>query len=230
MKILCMHYSFACFAVFPSIAPLSFGNDVINAGQMVQQTCFVSVGDEPLDISWSINGKEATSLRGVNVVKLGSRTSILMINSVNFHHMGNYTCTAKNPAGTVSVSASLNINVTPYIIPFTLDEEVNSGDSVQLNCHPLVTPYIIPFTLDEEVNSGDSVQLNCHVAKGDKPIHISWNFQGGELSSHMGISTMKAGFRSSILMINSAMAAHSGNYTCTAENKAGVASYTTSLN
>jgi hypothetical protein len=91
---------------------------------------------------------------------------------------------------------------------------------------PIVLPHIIPFDVEEEVNTGDSVQLNCHVSKGDKPLKITWNFHGEELSSHMGITTTKVGDRSSILTIISVMAAHSGNYTCTAQNVAGTASYT----
>lgn len=90
----------------------------------------------------------------------------------------------------------------------------------------LVFPHIIPFDLEEEVNSGESIQLNCHVSKGDAPLKISWNFHGEALSSHMGITTTKLGDRSSVLTIGSAMAAHSGNYTCTATNAAGSTSYT----
>lgn len=92
-----------------------------------------------------------------------------------------------------------------------------------------VLPHIIPFDLEEEVNTGESVQLNCHVSKGDPPLKISWNFHGATLSSHMGISTTKLGERSSVLTINSAMAAHSGNYTCTATNNAGSTSYTATV-
>jgi hypothetical protein len=90
-------------------------------------------------------------------------------------------------------------------------------------------PHIIPFGIDEEINNGESVQLNCHVSKGDKPLKISWSFHGEELSSHMGITTTKIGDRTSLLTIASAMAAHSGNYTCTAANAAGSTSYVAAI-
>lgn len=90
-------------------------------------------------------------------------------------------------------------------------------------------PHINPFDVEDEVNNGDSVQLQCHVSKGDRPLTISWSFHGEELSSHMGIETTKLGDRSSVLIINSAMAAHTGNYTCTATNRAGSSNYTTSI-
>lgn len=93
----------------------------------------------------------------------------------------------------------------------------------------IVLPHITPFDLEEEVNTGESIQLNCHVSKGDRPLKISWNFYGEALSSHMGISTTKLGDRSSVLTIASAMAAHSGNYTCTATNAAGSTSYTATV-
>lgn len=93
----------------------------------------------------------------------------------------------------------------------------------------LVFPHIIPFSLEEEVNNGESVQLNCHVSKGDLPLTIRWSFHGEALSSHMGISTTKIGDRTSLLTISSAMAAHNGNYTCTASNAAGNVSHTATV-
>jgi hypothetical protein len=67
------------------------------------------------------------------------------------------------------------------------------------------------------------------VVKGDLPLKVTWSFHGEELSSHMGISTTKIGDRTSLLTIDSVMAGHSGNYTCTAENSSGTASYSASL-
>ena len=93
-----------------------------------------------------------------------------------------------------------------------------------------MAPLISPFEFDESVFYGESVQVNCHIPKGDKPLKLSWNFHGREMSSHLGISTTKVGDRSSILTISSAMAGHSGNYTCTASNPVSTVSYTAILN
>lgn len=92
-----------------------------------------------------------------------------------------------------------------------------------------VLPYIIPFSFDGEANSGDNVQLTCHVSKGDRPLQLSWNFHGRELSSHMGLATTKIGDSISVLVIASVAAGHSGNYTCTARNPAGMANHTATL-
>lgn len=93
-----------------------------------------------------------------------------------------------------------------------------------------VAPYIVPFEADGSVFAGESVQLNCHVTKGDLPLDISWNFHGREMSSHLGMSTTKINNRTSFLSIPTVTASHSGNYTCTAKNKAGFISYSTLLN
>lgn len=92
-----------------------------------------------------------------------------------------------------------------------------------------VRPYINPFAFEENTYAGEIVQLYCFASRGDTPLKISWSFHGEELSSHMGMSTSRIGDRTSLLTINPVMAAHSGNYTCTAENSAGVAEYTSTL-
>jgi hypothetical protein len=87
----------------------------------------------------------------------------------------------------------------------------------------------VPFVFEDHTFAGETVQLNCFVAKGDTPLKITWSFHGEELSSHMGMSTARIGDRTSLLTIGSVMAAHSGNYTCSAENSAGVADYSATL-
>uniref|UniRef100_T1HSN2 Ig-like domain-containing protein n=1 Tax=Rhodnius prolixus TaxID=13249 RepID=T1HSN2_RHOPR len=119
----------------------------------------------------------------MSTTRIGSRTSLLIIESLMADHTGDYT----------------------------------------------LLPFIIPFAFEENNYAGETVQLNCFVAKGELPLKIYWNFHGEELSSHMGMSTTRIGDRTSLLTIESLMAAHSGNYTCTAENSAGSASFTANL-
>jgi hypothetical protein len=101
-----------CISVVPSIAPFSFGEKAVNAGQIVQQNCIVLTGDDPLSISWTFNGADASSSAGIYVLKIGSRTSILTIESVRSYHGGNYTCMAVNSAGSASFTAHLAVNGT----------------------------------------------------------------------------------------------------------------------
>ena len=76
----------------------------------MQQQCVVTKGDEPLNITWSLNGEDASTVSGVHVLKFGSRTSILAIESVRAYHGGNYTCNATNAAGSIHFTAQLAVN------------------------------------------------------------------------------------------------------------------------
>ena len=79
---------------------------------MAQLNCIVATGDTPLHITWSFHGKDSStrSQAGVNVMKVGAKGSILSIESVTSDHSGNYTCTAKNSAGTANYTAELVVN------------------------------------------------------------------------------------------------------------------------
>jgi len=97
----------------PVIVPFSFGDEqAVDAGASVQASCMVSFGDTPLTITWSFYGAESTtaSQKGVSTMKIGSRSSVLVIESVNFDHSGLYTCTAKNAAGSTDYMAKLTVN------------------------------------------------------------------------------------------------------------------------
>lgn len=93
-----------------------------------------------------------------------------------------------------------------------------------------MAPVVTPFEFDESVFYGEGVQVMCHVPKGDKPLSFVWTFSGGDVNSLAGVNIMNAGDRGSVLIIPSATARHSGNYTCTASNVVASASHHTSLN
>lgn len=86
----------------------------------------------------------------------------------------------------------------------------------------------MPFDVDQALFSGESVQMMCHSSKGDTPLEVYWEFNGKRLSKELGTFS-KVGDRSSVLVLPSVTGAHTGNYTCIAKNRAGVASYTTIL-
>lgn len=88
----------------------------------------------------------------------------------------------------------------------------------------------MPFEIEESIYYGESVQMTCHASKGDRPMTITWTFEGKDLSTHMDIKTMKMADRTSFLSIASLTGSHSGNYTCIAKNRAGEDRYSTTLN
>ena len=87
----------------------------MNEGDFAQLSCIVNSGDLPLSITWSFHGDEVGPDTGISTTNLGPRMSILVINSVEYHHKGNYTCQATNVAGTRYHSTELKINGSHYI-------------------------------------------------------------------------------------------------------------------
>lgn len=88
----------------------------------------------------------------------------------------------------------------------------------------------MPFEIEESIYYGESVQITCHASKGDRPMSVTWIFEGEGLPNHSDIKTMKMAERTSFLSIASVTGAHSGNYTCIAKNRAGEDRYSTTLN
>ena len=81
------------------------------AGDHVQLTC-VAHGDLPLSpIQWTFQGIDTiNNQRGIEISRLGPKSSILTIESVDFLHSGVYSCGVSNRAGNVSKSVELVVN------------------------------------------------------------------------------------------------------------------------
>ena len=94
----------------PAIVPFSFGTEAIKEGDAAQLACFISRGDEPLRITWSLKGDVISSEPTMTTTMLGTRTSILMITDVGYRHSGTYTCSASNRAGMQTYSTELRVN------------------------------------------------------------------------------------------------------------------------
>ena len=94
----------------PEIGAFAFAKDIMNEGDFAQLSCIVTSGDEPLSITWSFHGEKVGQEPGISTTNLGPRMSILVINSVGYPHRGNYTCQARNTAGTRTHTAELKVN------------------------------------------------------------------------------------------------------------------------
>lgn len=94
----------------PSVLPFTFGDEVVNAGDIVAVQCMVLKGDLPLKIYWLHNNASIKELSDVNIIKTSSRISTLNIESVNSYHRGTFQCIASNLAGRSVHAAELNVN------------------------------------------------------------------------------------------------------------------------
>ena len=92
----------------PVIGPFSFGDHEYTLGMSAQINCIVVEGDLPLDISWTFHGPSSV-MAGIETTKIGSRSSVLNIESVGADHAGNYTCIARNFAATRNYTATLSV-------------------------------------------------------------------------------------------------------------------------
>lgn len=79
------------------------------------------------------------------------------------------------------------------------------------------------------MNSGQVVTAACSVIEGDHPLQLRWLFDNEPIKPRSGVTVFNIGERSAILSIGSVMHSHAGNYTCIAENEAGMHSHTSSL-
>lgn len=84
----------------------------MNTGDSTSLTCTISKGDLPVQISWSHNNKTLTNDGNIAILKMSKKISTLSIDSAQAEHVGEYTCTAQNSAGSTSYSAFLNVNGT----------------------------------------------------------------------------------------------------------------------
>lgn len=84
-------------------------------GEVAQVSCFVTEGDQPIEISWSFNGSDVSLLHGVSATKVGRKASMMVIDPALSSHRGNYTCTASNQAGSANFTSILNVNGTRFL-------------------------------------------------------------------------------------------------------------------
>lgn len=79
------------------------------------------------------------------------------------------------------------------------------------------------------MNQDEPVSISCTLSGGDLPIRTSWTLNGAKIESWHEILTETRGKRINVLMIESLKAKHAGNFTCVAENAAGIVEHTSEL-
>jgi Immunoglobulin domain len=87
--------------------PFSFGDEPFTSGASAHTVCAVTEGDLPMDINWIFEGQKHSSMMGIATLKVGPRSNMLTIESVAAAHSGQYTCMARNGAGSRNFTTSL---------------------------------------------------------------------------------------------------------------------------
>lgn len=70
----------------------------------------VFVGDTPIELKWTLDGKKLSPALPHNIGNLGPRTSILQIEPVKPQHSGTYGCVATNLSGKTIHEATLRVH------------------------------------------------------------------------------------------------------------------------
>lgn len=81
----------------------------MEAGQLIQVSCAVTKGDDPLTVQWFKDDLPLMTSNNFVINNMDSRLSVLLLRSVNFEHSGTYKCLALNPVGQASYSAQLKV-------------------------------------------------------------------------------------------------------------------------
>ena len=122
----------------------------------------------------------------------------------------------------------------PFIILVYLNEFCNLGSILIYIL--IVLPQIVPFNFgQEQIYLDESVTATCSIIKGDLPLTVWWtlanSFSNTEynLTSNDGVMITRNSKKVSLLTIESVKARHMGNYTCYAQNKAGLTQYNANL-
>uniref|UniRef100_T1JE40 Ig-like domain-containing protein n=1 Tax=Strigamia maritima TaxID=126957 RepID=T1JE40_STRMM len=129
----------------PKIVPFTFQDGHLLEGMLVRVACVVSRGDLPLNISWFKDNKPMSEDFSISVHKLDDYSSVLSIDPVSKKHDGNYTCIAKNLAGSDSFVAPIIVNELPKWVIKPNNTKIPIGGSTVMPC--VTTGFPKPTTI-----------------------------------------------------------------------------------
>lgn len=93
----------------PEILPFEFPSEV-KEGQLLQVSCTVTTGDDPVTLQWYKDDMPLTSSAKFMINRVDSKMNFLILRDVGSEHSGTYTCVAFNPVGQERSSAELWVN------------------------------------------------------------------------------------------------------------------------
>lgn len=75
----------------------------------------------------------------------------------------------------------------------------------------------------------EPVSITCTISGGTQPVDVIWMLNRVPIEPNFDIVTEKRGKHINVLIIESVKAKHAGNYTCLAQNAAGIVEHTSQL-
>ncbi|KAA0202264.1 hypothetical protein HAZT_HAZT008154 [Hyalella azteca] len=102
--------------VTPEILPFAFPSEV-QEGQLLQVSCAVTKGDDPLTLQWFKDNEPLESSPSFVINTIQSKLSVLLLTSVGADHSGVYGCKATNPYGEAYLDSPLYVHGDFMLIP-----------------------------------------------------------------------------------------------------------------
>nr|XP_045585779.1 Down syndrome cell adhesion molecule-like protein Dscam2 isoform X2 [Procambarus clarkii] len=103
------------------------------------------------------------------------------------------------------------------------------SDTQLLTVRVMVPPRLARLAFPEGTRAGMRAQATCLVQEGDQPLTLAWAKDGRPLDPRLDVRTSQLDAFTSILVIDRANAAHTGNYSCAATNAARTTTTTSRL-
>ncbi|XP_028968205.1 hemicentin-2-like [Galendromus occidentalis] len=137
------HVGLRQLGVPPQIVPVKLSDD-LEIGQRLGIVCSVRKGTQPITFQWRKDGGLLHEDQLVRISHNDDYQETLQILYLNSSHVGNYTCSTKNPYGSDQMGVRVILNHAPIWISNETSVSGVAGENVSLNCeasgHP--TPII----------------------------------------------------------------------------------------
>ncbi|KAG1650320.1 Down syndrome cell adhesion molecule-like protein Dscam2 [Nymphon striatum] len=96
----------------PKISRIVAPHDALQLGSTFSSLCSILNGDQPINIYWLKDGKDASQITKVDVTNTKTY-ALLQVHDIRIEHKGNYTCVAENKAGKTYNSIKIDVEFSP---------------------------------------------------------------------------------------------------------------------
>ncbi|XP_022253159.1 Down syndrome cell adhesion molecule-like protein Dscam2 isoform X3 [Limulus polyphemus] len=180
----------------PVVSPFSFPKN-LEEGMRATALCTVLAGDSPVRLAWYKDDQRIQDISGnMRIVSISEFILSLIIDTVDRHHNGNYTCEARNKAASVNISAAMFVRASP-----------------RWRIKPTETRVVL----------SQLVRLDCQADGQPNPV-IRWKYSRKRGSSHYKniiSGPHKHVLENGSLTITGVLSSDSGYYMCEADNNVG---------